>query len=158
MGSWYSWPDPKLGSSYNTNLLFSERITQGFCPITVHRTPRWGCVTTWICKYWWGPNIVDLTPSWGPVGDPRIGFYWSSTDPTFGLYCRLLSHHPILGLLICLLACLLPGDQTVLPYHTKDRVKAGKMSKTPSGGGNLKITAEGRGALKKKMGEEYVPH
>ena len=88
MGSWYTWPDPKLGSCYNPNILFSGRMTQGFCSITVH-----------------------LTPSWGPVGDPRVGFYWSSTDPTFGLYCRLLSHHPILGLLVCLLASVLPGVQ-----------------------------------------------
>ena len=41
--------------------------TQGLDSITVHLTPLWGCVTTWICKYWGGPNIVDLTPSWGPV-------------------------------------------------------------------------------------------
>ena len=67
MGSQYSWPDPTLGSCYNPNLLFSGRMTQGLGSITVHLTPRWGCVTTWICKYWWGPNIVDLTPSWGPV-------------------------------------------------------------------------------------------
>ena len=62
-----SWPDPKLGSCYNPNSHFSGRMTQGLGSITVHLTPRWGCVTTWICKDWWGPNIVDLTPSWGPV-------------------------------------------------------------------------------------------
>ena len=90
----YSWPDPKLGSCYNTNLLFSGRMTQELGSITFHLTPRWGCVTKWICLTWWGPKIVHLTQSWGPV-TTQIYFYYYY-NPTLGL-CYNLNLYIMMG-------------------------------------------------------------